>query len=144
MTLFHFYVELFFSGQCLIFRLHRAERAERAHFGHAPGVHNLNSVFVLECFCHGSRASRSADHDTLQMRKLAASLFKILEQHQPYCWHRCRERNLVSIEQFVDRRSVELCTRHHHCGADHRRGEGEGPAIRMEKRHDRQDDVARR
>ena len=143
MALFHLHVELRLAGERGVFRLHGAERAERAHLGHAPGVHHLDAVDVLEGLGHGARAGRAADHHALEMRQLAAGLFQILQQHQPHRRHRGGEGHFVGVEQFVDRGAVHLGARHHQRGADHRRREGERPAIGVEHRHHRQHDVAR-
>ena len=67
----------------------------------------------------------------------------MLQQHQPHRGHRGGEADPIGVEQFVDRGAVELGAGHHHGGADHRRGQGEPPAIGVEHRHHRHDHVAR-
>ena len=143
MALFHLDVELRLAGQLRIFRLHGAERAERAHLGHAPGMHHLDAVDVLEGLGDGARAGRAADHHALEVRQLAAGLLEVLQQHQPHRRHRGGETHFVGVEQFVDRGAVHLGARHHQRGADHRRREGERPAIGVEHRHHRHHHVAR-
>src|SRR5690606_914508 len=54
------------AGQAGNLRLQRAYGAERAHLGHAPGVHDANVVPGLETFGHGPRAGRAANHDALE------------------------------------------------------------------------------
>ncbi len=143
MALLHLDVELRLAGERGIFRLHGAERAERAHLGHAPGVDHLDAVDVLEGLGHGARAGRAADHHALEIRQLAAGLLQILQQHQPHRRHRGGEAHFIGVEQFVDRGAVHLGAGHHQRRADHRRGEGERPAVGVEHRHHRHHDVAR-
>src|SRR5262249_54871934 len=51
------------SRQGGVFGLEGAAGAERAHFGHTPGMDHLDAVDVLENFGYGARAGRAADHD---------------------------------------------------------------------------------
>ena len=97
---------------------------------------------LLEFLRHGARAGRAADHHFLQIRQLQIVGFEMLQQHQPHGGHRGGEADAIGVEQFVDRGAVELGARHHHGGADHRRGQSQPPAIGVEHRHHRQDDVA--
>ena len=109
-------------------RLDRADGAERAHLGHAPGVEHLNAVILFEGLDHGARAGRAADHDAFQIRKLAAGLFQMLQQQQPDRRHGAGAGDLVFVEQFVDRGAVELRARHDQRRAGHRRRESEPPS----------------
>src|SRR5262249_8721462 len=54
--------------QVSINRLYAAHGSKRAHLGHAPGMHNLDSVDVLECFDDYARAGGAADDYSLQIR----------------------------------------------------------------------------
>ncbi len=51
--------------------LKRADRAERAHLGHAPGVQHLHAVVFLEGSDHRRRAGRAADDGAAQGAELA-------------------------------------------------------------------------
>ena len=79
MALLHLQVELGIAGQAGVFRLHGAERAERAHLGHAPGVDHLDAVVVLELLRHRARRRRAADHDALEVRQRAGGLLQVLQ-----------------------------------------------------------------
>ena len=50
------HVELFLALQIGIHAPQCAHAAKRAGFGHAPGVDDLDAVFVLELLRHGARA----------------------------------------------------------------------------------------
>ena len=71
------------SGRPAMFRLQRAERADRRHLGHAPGVHDLDVVAVLELLDHRARAGGSRRSPPAQIGKLLAGLLQMLQQHQP-------------------------------------------------------------
>ncbi len=49
------------------FVFHRAERTDRAHFRHAPGMEDFDVVILLECLDHGARTCRAADHHAFQI-----------------------------------------------------------------------------
>ena len=106
-------------------------------------MQHLDLVVLLEFLRNRARAGRAADHHFFQVRQFQVVGFKVLQQHQPHGGHRGGEGHAIGIEQFVDRGAVELGARHHHGGADHRRGQSEPPAIGVEHRHHRHDDVAR-
>ena len=135
-------IEPGFAPQPGIFRLHGTQRAERRHFGHAPGMDNLDVVVVLELRRDGARAGRAADDDLLQIGKFLAGLLQILQQHHPHRRHGGAEGHLLGVEQLIDRGAVHLAAGHHQLGADHRRALAKAPGIGMEHRHDRKDGVA--
>ncbi len=127
-----------------VFGLQRAQRADRAHLRHAPGMHHLGAIDVAELLRHGARAGRAADDHLGEIRQLLPGLLQLLQQHQPDRRHRGGMGHLVGGEEFGDRGAVHLGAWHDQRGAGHGRGEGEGPAVGVEHRHHRQHDVARR
>ena len=114
-----------------------ATRADRAHLGHAPGVAHANA-HVDERLDHRARHRRAAADHHLEVRQLQIAGGHVVEQHQPHRRHAGGVRDLLGVEQFVDRGAVELGARHHQLGAHRGRGERDAPAIGMEQRHHRQ------
>src|SRR5262245_46457182 len=106
LPLFLLNVEPRVSRQGGVFGLEGAGGAERAHFGHAPGVDHLDAIDVLENFGYGAGAGRAADDDLLEMRQLAAGPFEVLQQHEPDRRYRGGAGHLVAVEQFEHRCSV--------------------------------------
>ena len=136
--------EQFLVRQVLALRFDRAGRADRAHFGHAPGVADLDAVIVLERPDHRGRTRGTADQHFLQRRQALALLLHIGEQHQPDRRHGGRHRHLLAFEQLIDRSAVEPRARHHHFGAAHRARKRQRPRIGVEHRHDGQKGVRSR
>ena len=122
-------------------RLQRADRAERAHLGHSPGMHDADVIAALEDVDDGARAGRAADHDALHVRQLAAGLLQVLQQHQPDRRHGRGDGDPLPVEQLVDRGAVQLRAGHDQRRPDHRRDEGERPGIGMEHRHHRHEPI---
>ena len=122
-------------------RLQRARRPDRAHLGHAPGVADLDAVIVLEGADHLRRAGRAADADELQGRQPLVLLAQVLEQAEPDRRHRRGHRDLLGLDQVVDRGPVELGARHDHSAAPHQAGVREAPGVGVEHRNDRQDRI---
>ena len=118
--------------------LDRADRAERAHFGHAPGVADFDAVVVLEGADHVGRAGRAANDDELQRREPLALFAHVMQQPEPDGRHGRRHCHLFRFEKVVDRAAVELRPRHHHARPAHWTGERQAPGIGVEHRHDRQ------
>ena len=61
--------QLLLPLEMLVFGLDAAERAERAHFRHAPGMNDLDAVFVLERLRDRRRAGRAADDHAVEVRQ---------------------------------------------------------------------------
>src|SRR6516225_3798312 len=96
-----------FADKPGVFRLECAYGAQRAHLGHAPGVHHLDAVVLLEAPGHRARAGGAADHDPFEVGQLVAGRGEMLQQHEPDRWHAAAAADPVTIEQIVDRGAVE-------------------------------------
>ena len=130
-------IEPLLAGEFGKRRLQRGDGADRAHLGHAPGVAHANA-HVDERLDHRARHRRAAAHHALQVGQLQIAGGHMVEQHQPHRRHAGGVRDLLGVEEFVDRSAVELGARHHELGAHRRRGECDAPAVGMEQRHHRQ------
>ena len=124
--------------------LERAQRAERTHFGHAPGVKHLDAIVVPERIDHGRRAGRAANHGTAQGRKFQAGRLEVAEQHLPHRRHTRRVRDFFRLDQLIHRLAVQRRARKHQLGAGQRRGVWNAPCVDMKHRHHGQDGIARR
>src|SRR5208337_5621411 len=72
--------ELFLARQRRLAGLERADRAERTHFGHAPGVAHFDAVVFLKSADHLGRTGRAADDDELERREFLALLAQVMQQ----------------------------------------------------------------
>ena len=96
------------SGDCVeVLVLQRAQRAQRRHLGHAPGMQHLDAVLLLEGVDHGRRAGRAADHGALQGRELQVVGLHVAQHHLPDGGHAGREGDPLGLDQFEDRLAVE-------------------------------------
>ena len=120
------------------------ERADRAHLGHAPGMHDLDAVFILEAVDHRRRAGRAADDEPLQGREAQLALGHVVQQPEPHRRHAGAHRHLFALEELVEAFAVERGAGQHELRADQHRRIRQAPGIHMEHRHDRADHVARR
>ncbi len=125
-----------------------ADRAQRRHLGHAPGMHDERAELrVSNC----SLIARGAAEPPITTRRSASSCFgsqrvglDVLQQHQPDRRHAERHRHLLVAQQLVDALAVEPGSRQHQLGAGHRAGVRHAPRIDVKHRHDQQQRFGRR
>ena len=102
MALFLLDIEPLLAGERGIFRLERAQGAERRHLGHPPGVDHLDAVVVLEFLSMMARGQAEPPITTRwRSGKPAAVRVEMLQQHQPDGRHRGRAGDPVLRQQFV-------------------------------------------
>ena len=132
-----------FGVPVVVLGLERIDRAERAHFGHAPGVNDLYAIIFFEAADHRRRAGGSADDGALERAEGLVVLFHEREQAEPYRRHARGDRDFFLLEQLEHAGAIEPRSREYQLGADHGRAIGQAPGVDVEHRHHRQDDVAR-
>ncbi len=135
MALLHLDIVARLAFELVIFRLEAAERADRAHLGHAPGMNDIDIVIFLEGLDHRARGGRTADHDRAEIGQLAALFFHMLQQAEPHGRHGGRDRYALVGQKAIDRLAVHARPGHDERRADHRGGERNAPAIGVEERH---------
>ena len=134
-------IEPLLAGELGERRLQRGKRADRAHFGHAPGVPHAHA-HVDERLDHRARHRRAAAHHAFQVRQLQIVGGHVVEQHQPHRRHAGGMRHLLGVQKLKDRRAVELGAGKYQLGSHRRRRERDAPAIGVEQRHHRQHGIA--
>ncbi len=124
--------------QLVVHGIERADRADRAHLGHAPAVQHLDPVLELEGRDHRGRHGGAADHHALERRQPPAGLLQVVEQAEPDGRHPRGEGDPFALEALVQAGAVEPWPGHHQACADQRAGVGEAPGVDVEHRYDRQ------
>ena len=99
MALLDLDVEQRVAFQIGIFGLDGAERAERRHLRHAPGMDDFDAVILFEFLGDRARTGRAADDHAFEMRQLGAGRFQMLQQHQPDGRYRSRAGDAILVEQ---------------------------------------------
>jgi len=85
-----------------VFVLQGAQRSQRAHFCHAPGMQNINAIGLAERINHGGRTSRTPNDRSFEGAEIQTMGFHVAQQHLPNGGHtRCKS-HLLSLDQFID------------------------------------------
>ena len=139
--LLHLHIQALLTRENSTFRFQRPQRSQGTHFGHAPGMAHGHAIVILKCPNHFTWACGPADNDSLQVWKFDLLLFQILQQRHPYRRDRRGETDTLGLEQLVNGGPVKLGAWHHQRCTLHGSGQCQSPAIGVEHRHDRHDDV---
>ncbi len=137
-------LHLLVLGQLQLLVLERAQRAQRAHLGHAPGMQHLHAELVLEGRDHGRWAGGAADHRALERGKPQAARPDVAQQHLPDRGHAGRVGDAFGLDQLVQRLAVQRGAREHQLAARERGRVGNAPGVDVEHGHYGQHRVARR
>ncbi len=89
------------GAESLVLGLERADRAERAHLGHSPGVQHLHVVALLERLHHRRRARRAADDRAAHGAESQIVRLDVGEQPLPDGRHAGRDGDALAFEQLV-------------------------------------------
>lgn len=100
-------LHLLVLGQGKVLVLQGAQRAQRAHLGHAPGVQHRDAIAFLEGRDHGRRAGRATNHRALERRERQPRWLHVAQQHLPHGGHACGVGHLLGFDQFVNRLAIE-------------------------------------
>ena len=134
-----FHLRIGRQSQVLVFEC--AQRTQRTHLGHAPGVKHVHLVVIAEGVDHGWRAGRAANHSPCQVRELQTLRLHVAQKHLPDCGYACCKGNAFGFNQFVNRLAVQSGAWEHQFGAGHGCAVRYAPSIDVEHGHHRQDRI---
>ena len=129
-------------GELLHRRTQRADRAEGAHLGHAPGLHERDAELLVELSNHAERDRGAPHQGALERFERQPVLFQVSQQQRPDGRDTGREGDLLVVQQRRKRsRVAHFRPRENQFRADHRRVIGQAPGIGVEHGHHGQDAV---
>ena len=122
----------------------RAQRTQRAHLRHAPGVQDRHAKFILEGMDHGGWACRTTNHRAVEGAEPETTCLDVVQQHLPDRGHTCGKGHPFRFDQLIHRLAIQGRPRKHQLAAGERCRIGNAPGIDVKHGHHRQHGIARR